>query len=73
MGSSEFINVVVDALSCLGIAKCQECIKICPVNLFEAWKGYPRVVEENQDECTLCNLCLEVCKPKAITIRKLYQ
>jgi len=30
------------------------------------------VVEENEDECTLCDLCLERCPTGAIVIRTLY-
>jgi NAD-dependent dihydropyrimidine dehydrogenase PreA subunit len=30
-------------------------------------------VEENQDECTLCDLCLQECTPDAVVLRKLYE
>jgi len=73
LASSEFIQVIIDLSACLGTAKCRGCIKVCPVNIFEEEAGYPKVVEENQDECTLCNLCMETCRPKAITIKKLYE
>ena len=35
--------------------------------------GRPVVVGENEDECTLCELCLQVGVPDTITIVKLYE
>jgi NAD-dependent dihydropyrimidine dehydrogenase PreA subunit len=70
---SEFICVEVQYDACVGISRCGQCVKVCPVNIFENGKDKPRILEQNQDECTLCNLCLEECKPAAILIRKLYE
>ena len=68
-----FIRVEVNETNCLGLTKSGECVRICPVNIFEAKDGKVTVREENEDECTLCNLCLDKCRPSAITIRKLYE
>ncbi len=79
---SEFIKVTIDDSKCLGTADCGGCIKVCPVNVFQhppqgtssaPDKEVPAVVEENQDECTLCDLCLQECNPRAILIKKLYE
>jgi NAD-dependent dihydropyrimidine dehydrogenase PreA subunit len=70
---SLFIKLQIDPAVCLGIEKCGKCIQVCPVNIFEAHGNYPEAVEDNEDECTLCNLCLDACDPHAITIRKLYE
>jgi len=70
---SEFIRVEIDMKSCIGIDKCGKCVRICPVNIFEAEGEEPVIVEQNQDECTLCNLCLDECTPDAVVIVKLYE
>jgi NAD-dependent dihydropyrimidine dehydrogenase PreA subunit len=47
-------------------------VELCPVNIF-ALRGNRVVVrDEQQDECTLCRLCLMVAPPNTIHIRKLY-
>jgi NAD-dependent dihydropyrimidine dehydrogenase PreA subunit len=43
------------------------------VNIFGKEGDNPSVIEDNEDECTLCDLCIQACIPKAITIRKLYE
>ena len=32
--------------------------EVCPVSIFKAADGGLEIVEENLDECTLCDLCL---------------
>jgi len=68
-----FIRVTIDTQKCLGPEKSGECIAICPVNIFEAQGDRVAVQEENEDECTLCNLCIDKCPSSAISIRKLYE
>jgi len=68
-----FIRVEIDDKKCLGLEKSGECIRICPVNIFEAKDGRVVVKEENEDECTLCSLCMDKCQPCAISIKKLYE
>jgi len=70
---SEFIEVQIDYAGCLGIQECGGCARVCPVNIFEKDSARPRVVPENEDECTLCDLCIQICSPGVITIRKLYE
>ncbi|MBW1887659.1 MAG: hypothetical protein JRI52_04820 [Deltaproteobacteria bacterium] len=67
------MRVEIDMKSCIGIDKCGKCVRICPVNIFEAEGEEPVIVEQNQDECTLCNLCLDECTPDAVVIVKLYE
>lgn len=52
---------------------CKKCVDICPVDIFALDGKKIRVVEENEDECTLCELCLKACPSNAITIKKLYE
>lgn len=68
-----FISVSVDMVLCVGIIECGGCVRVCPVGIFQKDGDKPAVVEKNFDECILCDLCLESCKPNAITIRKLYE
>ncbi len=44
----------------------------CPVNIFAVEDGCVRVVDDRQDECTLCEQCLDAAPPGAIRIHKLY-
>ncbi|MBK5100028.1 MAG: ferredoxin [Desulfobacteraceae bacterium] len=70
---SEFIKLDIDLSRCLGIEKCGKCIQVCPVNIFTSNVDYPKAVKANEDECTLCDLCLQGCEADAITIQKLYE
>ena len=68
-----FIDVTVSA----AVAKDRELAKklaeVCPVSIFDAKGDTLRIVEENLDECVLCDLCLEVGPPGAVRVRKLYE
>lgn len=68
-----FIKVGIDDKRCLGLEKSGECVRICPVNIFEAKGGRVVVKEENEDECILCNLCIDKCQGSAISVKKLYE
>ena len=68
-----FITVSIEESDCLGINTCGSCLDKCPVNIFTKGKVMPVVDVDNEDECTLCNLCLDVCKPKCIVIKREYE
>jgi NAD-dependent dihydropyrimidine dehydrogenase PreA subunit len=44
----------------------------CPVDIYAAAEGSVRIVDENLDECVLCELCLEAAAPGAVRVVKLY-
>lgn len=44
----------------------------CPVDIFAARDGGVEVVEENLDECILCELCVKAAPPGTLRVRKLY-
>jgi NAD-dependent dihydropyrimidine dehydrogenase PreA subunit len=46
--------------------------EVCPVDIFEARDGRVRIVEENLDECVLCELCINAAPPGAVVVKKLY-
>ncbi|HEX8065088.1 MAG TPA: hypothetical protein VF520_01040 [Thermoleophilaceae bacterium] len=44
----------------------------CPVDIYAAREGRVDVVEENLDECVLCELCIREAPPGKLRVRKLY-
>ncbi len=70
---SLWLNLEIDRQACLGLRECGKCLKVCPVGIFGEDSEFPKAIEANQDECTLCDLCLEVCHPGAIQVQKLYE
>ncbi len=46
--------------------------EVCPVDIYADEAGKVGVVEENLDECILCNLCVEAAPPGGVIVRKLY-
>jgi NAD-dependent dihydropyrimidine dehydrogenase PreA subunit len=44
----------------------------CPVDIFAARDGRTEVVEENLDECVLCELCIQAAPPGSVRVLKLY-
>jgi len=68
----EFIKIEVDLRKCPDMSDVDKWIQVCPVNIFKIEGGQPAVVEENEDECTLCMLCLEAFPRDAVKIHKLY-
>ena len=44
----------------------------CPVDIYEAAEGGVEVVEENLDECILCELCVRAAPPGGVRVIKLY-
>jgi NAD-dependent dihydropyrimidine dehydrogenase PreA subunit len=69
----EFIEVEINMSKCAGSKKIAEWVQVCPVNIFKTEGNRPVVVPENEDECTLCMLCVESFPKGAITIHKLYE
>jgi NAD-dependent dihydropyrimidine dehydrogenase PreA subunit len=46
--------------------------EVCPVDIFAAKDGRVDVVEENLDECVLCELCINAAPPGKLRVLKLY-
>jgi NAD-dependent dihydropyrimidine dehydrogenase PreA subunit len=47
--------------------------EVCPVDIYATNEdGTSRVVEENLDECVLCELCTEAAPPGTVRVKKLY-
>jgi len=70
-----FIRVDVDQSvveKTQGLAK--KLVEVCPVNIFALGKDEATVttVEDNLDECTLCDLCMQA-SPDGVKVVKLYE
>lgn len=73
MPNGMFINVEVDAAAAKDAAVAKKLTEVCPVNIFAQEKdGALRIVDENLDECTLCELCLQAF-PGKVKVKKLYE
>ncbi|MBZ0293040.1 MAG: hypothetical protein K8L99_10800 [Anaerolineae bacterium] len=46
--------------------------RLCPVDIFELKQGELTIKLDNEDECTLCGLCLQAAPPAALRIHKTY-
>jgi NAD-dependent dihydropyrimidine dehydrogenase PreA subunit len=67
-----FISVEVDAAIAGDADLAKRLEEACPVDIFAAGDGGVAIVEENQDECVLCGLCLDAAPDGTVTVNKLY-
>ncbi len=67
-----FIDVTVDSEIASDPVIAKKLEEVCPVSIFTAGEAGVSIVQENLDECVLCDLCLEVA-PGKIHINKLYE
>lgn len=69
-----FIAVEVDEATARDPELAHKLEEVCPVDIFAAdgESGAIRVVQENLDECVLCELCIEAAPPGGVAVRKLY-
>ena len=72
MSEALFIAVEVDdpvASDPVLAAKLEE---VCPVDIFRAGPRGVEIVEENLDECVLCELCINAAPAGTVRVVKLY-
>jgi NAD-dependent dihydropyrimidine dehydrogenase PreA subunit len=50
----------------------QKLADACPVDIYANKGGHVEVVEENLDECILCELCVQAAPPGGVRVKKLY-
>ena len=67
-----FIDVEVDAAAGADPELARKLEGICPVDIFKAGDAGVELVQENLDECVLCELCINAAPPGAIRVVKLY-
>jgi NAD-dependent dihydropyrimidine dehydrogenase PreA subunit len=69
-----FIDVEVDAGVARDAAVAKKLVEVCPVAIFAQNKdGTLRIVEDNLDECTLCDLCIAAAPQGTVRVKKLYR
>ena len=68
-----FIEVEIASAVANDSAAVKKLVEICPVNIFAQGADESlQVAEKHLDECTLCELCLEVGPPGGVKVKKLY-
>jgi NAD-dependent dihydropyrimidine dehydrogenase PreA subunit len=67
-----FIAVEVDGAIAADAELAAKLAEVCPVDIFAVEGGRATIVEENVDECVLCELCIEAAPPGGVRIKKLY-
>ncbi len=69
-----FIDVQVDRSVAADTALAKNLVDVCPVNIFaQDGDGRLRIVEDNLDECVLCDLCVQAAPPGTVRVIKLYE
>ena len=70
--SGLFIDVVVDESIVDNAELAQKLEDACPVDIYANEDGRIKVVDENLDECVLCELCVKAAPPGTVKVLKLY-
>ena len=69
-----FIRVEVDPQAAGDSELAKKLVEVCPVNIFDLdGEGKAVVVPENEDECVLCDLCVQAAPAGQVRIVKLYE
>lgn len=71
-GGALFIAVEVDESVASDPELAAQLEEVCPVDIFKATDGRVEIVEENLDECVLCELCINAAPAGTIRVVKLY-
>ena len=70
---SMFIRVEVDPEAAADAELAKKLVEVCPVNIFDLdAEGKAVVVQENEDECVLCDLCVQAAPVGQVRVHKLY-
>jgi NAD-dependent dihydropyrimidine dehydrogenase PreA subunit len=68
-----FIRVDLEPSAASNRELAKNLAEVCPVNIFaQDPDGSSTVVEENLDECVLCELCVQAAPPGGVRVLKLY-
>ncbi len=69
-----FIDVQVDASVAKDKALAKKLAEVCAVDIFAVGPdGSLAIVEDNLDECVLCDLCIQAAPPGTVRVIKLYE
>ncbi len=67
-----FIDIELDATAAADVELAKSLTDVCPVDIFKVGETGVELVEQNLDECVLCELCIRAAPQGAIRIIKLY-
>jgi NAD-dependent dihydropyrimidine dehydrogenase PreA subunit len=67
-----FIGVEVDPAVASDPELAKKLEEVCPVDIFKAGPDGVEIVDENLDECVLCELCLNASPPGTVKVIKRY-
>jgi NAD-dependent dihydropyrimidine dehydrogenase PreA subunit len=67
-----FIDVEVDGAVSDDAELARKLAEVCPVDIFAERDGRVQIVQENLDECVLCQLCLNASPAGTVRVLKLY-
>ncbi len=68
-----FIQVEIAPEAAKDTELAKKLVEVCPVNIFAtSLVGTVDIVEENLDECVLCDLCVQAAPPGRVIVHKLY-
>ena len=70
--SGLFIDVAIDDSIKDDADLAQKLEDACPVDIYANEDGHVKVVDENLDECVLCELCVKAAPPGTVKVLKLY-
>jgi NAD-dependent dihydropyrimidine dehydrogenase PreA subunit len=71
-GGALFIAVEVDDAAANDPELAAKLEEVCPVDIFKNAGGRVEIVQQNLDECVLCELCINASPPGAVRVVKLY-
>jgi NAD-dependent dihydropyrimidine dehydrogenase PreA subunit len=73
MSQALFIDVEVDDRVATDPGLAAKLAEVCPVDIFaQNDDGTLRIIEENLDECVLCELCINAAPAGTVRVIKLY-
>lgn len=71
---SMFVRVEVDDDVARDTELAKKLVEVCPVNIFaQDAAGRAVIVEESEDECVLCDLCVQAAPAGKVRVLKLYE
>ncbi len=73
MTDALFIDLEVDASVAQDRELAAKLTEVCPVDIFaQSDDGALEIVQQNLDECVLCELCINAAPPGTVKVIKLY-